>query len=460
MTERFEGYRIVERLRSDPVADLYEAIQEPLGRRVLLKALAASILPSSPFAAVLEREARLLAGLDHPCVLRLLDFARRSDRMWLVLEHVDGWELSHWLERLRTTKGAARVESTPAGGVNVAAATAISLQIAEGLEHAHERGVIHRELHPRHVLVSRRGQIKLTGFSAHLDESPSLLPEAVDLEAARNTAYLAPERILGEPADPRSDFFSLGVILYELITGECPFQEGSDASTAQRVRHDSPPLLSRLVPATPGSLERLVARCLEKLPGDRFQSATELVQALRGILGELSVSDPATSVRRGLAEVKLISADEQPTPTARLARQRERVPGVPLRGLVVAGALMLGGGAVIQWAGSATTENDGHADGGILELVPENAASLRVVASPWAHVFVNGQKVATTPFAEPIPLKPGTHYVRLDHPNAASEHRTLDLAPGEAVLLDVTMNLELPAPKTSLIPPPEDDDSP
>lgn len=460
MPERFEGYRIVEQLRSDPIADLYEAIQEPLGRRVLLKALAASILPSSPFAAVLEREARLLAGLDHPYILRLLDFVKRDDRMWLVLEYVDGWELSRWIERVRATKGATRTDGTPGGGVNVAAATAIALQIAEGLEHAHERGVIHRELTPRHVLVSRRGQIKLTGFAAHLDDSPSLLPEAVDLDAARNTAYLAPERILGEPADPRSDFFSLGVVLYELIAGECPFQDGRDGSTAQRVRHDSPPLLSRIAPATPGSLERLVARCLEKLPGERFQSAAELVQALRGILGELSVSDPVASVRRGLAEAKLISADEPPPSPTLLARQRERAPGVPLRGLVVAGALMVGGGAVIQWAGSATAEGNVRTENGILELVPENAASLRVVASPWAHVFVNGQKVATTPFAEPIPLKPGTHHVRLDHPNAASEHRTVHLAPGEAVLLDVTMNVERPAPKTSLVPPPEDDDSP
>lgn len=121
---------------------------------------------------------------------------------------------------------------------------------------------------------------------------------------------------------------------------------------------------------------------------------------------------------------------------------------------------MVGGGAVIQWAGSATAEGNVRTENGILELVPENAASLRVVASPWAHVFVNGQKVATTPFAEPIPLKPGTHHVRLDHPNAASEHRTVHLAPGEAVLLDVTMNVERPAPKTSLVPPPEDDDSP
>lgn len=450
----------MDRVRSGPVADLYEAIQEPLGRRVALKALAPSILPSSPFAAVLEREARVLAGLDHPHIVRLLDFVKRADRMWLVLEHVDGWELSQWTERLRDSKRDARADGTPQGALSVPAATAIALQVAEALEHAHRRGVVHRELEPQHVLVSRRGTVKLTGFADYLDESPSLLPEAVDLSGARSAAYLAPERILGEPPDPRGDFFSLGVVLYELVSGQCPFREGDNVSAAQRVRHDSPPLLSRLAPATPGSLERLVARCLEKMPGDRFQSATELVQALRGILRELSVTDPEAAVRQGLAEAALIPAEEQPSPAARLTRQRERSPGVPLRGLVIAAGLLLAGGAMIRWIGSANAEREGLTDAGPLELVPEGAASLRVVASPWAHVFVDGQRVETTPFAEPIPLRPGTHHVRLDHPNAASEHRTLTLAPGEAILLDVTLNVELPSPKTSLVPAPEDDGSP
>src|SRR5690606_25794755 len=140
MAEAFDGCRVIELVRSGPIADLYEGIQEPLGRRVLIKALSPSILPSSPFAAILEREARVVASLDHPHVIRLLDFVKRDERMWLVLEHVDGWELASVLEQLRATPGGA---SSRASALGVAAGSAVALQIAEALEHAHERNIVH-----------------------------------------------------------------------------------------------------------------------------------------------------------------------------------------------------------------------------------------------------------------------------------------------------------------------------
>src|SRR5690349_16500630 len=123
----FDGCEIVKELHSGPVFDLYQAIQEPLGRAVFVKALGSSILPSSPFAATLEREARLLAELDHPNIVKVFDFVRRGERMWLVLEYVDGWsleELSHKLGRLPLDS-----------------ALAIAGEIASALAHSHERGI-------------------------------------------------------------------------------------------------------------------------------------------------------------------------------------------------------------------------------------------------------------------------------------------------------------------------------
>jgi serine/threonine protein kinase len=134
MTElpQFDDAEIVARLQTGPIAELYHAIQKPLGRPVMIKALAASILPSSPFAATLEREAQLLAELHHPNVLHLYDFVKRGERMWLVLEFVDGWTLEHVLRQ------AERLSS--------AAVTAVALEIARALEHAHSRSVVHRDV--------------------------------------------------------------------------------------------------------------------------------------------------------------------------------------------------------------------------------------------------------------------------------------------------------------------------
>ena len=122
-------------------------------------------------------------------------------------------------------------DGTPLGA---AAGAAIALQLAEALDHAHRRGVVHRELNPERVLLSREGTVKLTGFSVHLDDGVAALPEAVDVTGVRSAGYLAPEQILGEGADPRGDLFSLGVILYELVGGRCPFIGEGDVSTAQR----------------------------------------------------------------------------------------------------------------------------------------------------------------------------------------------------------------------------------
>ncbi len=460
MTPAFDGCRVVRLLRSDPIADLYDALQEPLGRPILIKALSPSILPSSPFAASLEREARVLSMLDHQNVLRLLDFVRRGDRMWLVLEHVDGWELGDVFAELRSAaqqakgSGAAPSERPPTS-LGPTAGTAIALEVARALAHAHDQGVIHRDVAPHSVLIDRSGNVKVTGFSVRQDESPSSLPEAVDTTRLQNSGYLSPEQILGEPADPRGDFFSLGVLLYEMVTGKQPFGGAGDPQTAQRVRHDAPALLSRLDPNVPGSLERLVARCLEKMPGDRFQNASELCSALEATLAELGNPEPSATVRAALRDVGLVPSDVRETRVVLPRARRERKPGLGLGPLYAVLALMAVGGAVIQLV-ARRGDDDGVRSSAPLELVPNEAASLRVVATPWAHVFVDGQKVATTPFATPIPLSPGLHYVRLDHPNAPSEERTLRLAPGEAILLDVAMKVEIPKPPPAPPPAPVD----
>ncbi len=458
-TPAFDGCRVIRLLRSDPIADLYDALQEPLGRPVLVKALSPSILPSSPFAASLEREARVLASLDHPNVLRLLDFVRRGDRMWLVLEHVDGWELGEVFAELRAAAQPSRNHAGTASDVPSAlgatAGTAIALEVARALAHAHDQGIIHRDIAPHSVLVDRSGNVKVTGFSVRQDESPSSLPEAVDTTRLQNSGYLSPEQILGEPADPRGDFFSLGVLLYEMVTGKQPFGAAGDPRTTQRVRHDAPALLSRLDPSVPGSLERLVARCLEKMPGDRFQSAGELCAGLEAVLAELGNPEPPAAARAALRDAGLLPGDVRQTRAALPRARRERKPGLGLGPLYAVLALMAVGGAVIQLV-SASSDEPGQQSSEPLELVPDEAASLRVVATPWAHVFVDGQKVATTPFATPIPLRPGLHYVRLDHPNAPSEERTLRLAPGEAILLDVAMKVQIPKPPPAPPPAPVD----
>ncbi len=433
----FDHCRVVEKLRSGPVADLYRAIQQPLGRPVLIKALSSSILPSSPFAASLEREARLLAELRHPGIPQVHDFVRREDRMWLVLEHVEGFQLDELLETH--------------GPLPAAAATCVALELARALEHAHNHSIVHRDVRPKNILVGTAGEVKLLNFSVATDERLPTAPELLDGQAkVAGPNYLSPEQILGEAPDPRSDIFSLGIVLYEMLTGKRPFDGSDPAATTRNIRQAAPTPLTRLAPDAPLPLERIVSRCLEKMPSDRFTSANELALALENVLGEAAAS-PSRGIVRALSTFGVTDApapesihlDKRPLlhPTAVSAWPTLRA----LLALGLLGAL----GAAVLWVLESRAPGATRAAAAQLELAPENPAYLRVVADPWAHVVVDGQRVETTPFAKAIPLSAGTHYVRLEHPNAPAERRTLHVVAGESVLLDVKMQVAAARPRPS-----------
>jgi eukaryotic-like serine/threonine-protein kinase len=435
---RFDGCDVVETLHAGAISELYRGVQRPLGRSVLIKAIGASILPSSPFAASLEREARLLAELDHPNIVEVYDFVRRDDRMWMVLEHVDGWSLSELLAKSQR--------------LSQDAATAVSLEVARALAHAHEKSISHRDVQPRNILISRRGEVKLANFSVASTERLETAPELLDGGASyAGPSYMSPEQILGEPPDPRSDLFSLGVVLYEMLAGERPFKAPDERNEALRIRSEPAPPLGRRVSELSPGLERVVQRCLEKMASDRFESAAELCEALEALARELGSTNSQRTLQAALARAGLVSAEpvKSRVPARGLAASPRARPlsfaraALPLIGFSVLLAL---GIALVQLASRRERESGTQGGRTRLELVPTRVAYLRVVARPWAHVIIDGQQVDTTPFARSIPLSAGTHYVRLEHPQAVTERRTVRLAPGETMLLDVSLKLAAPAP--------------
>ncbi|HEX4340406.1 MAG TPA: serine/threonine-protein kinase [Polyangiaceae bacterium] len=440
----FGGYRVVAKVRSGPITDLYRAEQTELGRPVFIKALGRGILPSSPFAAALEREARLLTELDHPGVIRVLDFVRGDRAMWLVLEHVDGFSLDEIVARK--------------GKLAPNAAVAVAVAIADAIGHAHGRGVIHRDVQPHNVLVAKSGAVKLVNFAAAADERLPTAPELLEGSSGFGTpAYMSPEQLLGEPEDARSDLYSLGVVLYEMLTGKRPFDAGDDRPSSKLGRHDSMAPPSRSVPAIPASLDRAVRRCLAKLPSDRFATAAELSRTLSAEL-DVPAAPPADAIAAELVRLGLVTgADAAKKDVARpsLLRKKPLTVGTALRGYLVALALIVAGGAAIERTSIARRGDGARSNAGRLELVPANAGFLRVAVDPWANVIVDGVEVETTPFAHSIPLSPGVHYVRLEHPKAPVERRTVTLSAGETVLLDVKMDLprqQVVRPETSAGP--------
>jgi eukaryotic-like serine/threonine-protein kinase len=452
-----EGYRVIEELGSGSLSSVYKAVEEPLGRPVALKVLRATIPPSSPLAAPLDREARVLAELSHPNIGLLYAFLKTDTRMHLVLEFVDGFSLAALLK-----KG----PRVPPGSV-----AAIGAAVARGLAHAHARGIVHRDIKPANVLLSRRGEVKIFDFGiAHLSPVSSSAPPSAqepvglaplrleDIAAFGSPAYMSPEQILGEGVDARSDIFSLGVVLYQLLCGARPFERSDETErlpTAHRIRRDPPIPLHRRAPEVPLALERVVMRAIEKLPADRFPSAQAMAERLEELAA--APSGLAGRVHDGALIVgALAHAGLVPPEAARVSGAPGRRQGASLRravaGIAALGVAAIAGGGALQ----ATSHREGQTAGARpLELAPASPGSLHVLATPWAEVWVDGQLVDVTPFARGIPLPAGTHYVTLVHPSAPVEKRTITLAPGETRTVDVVMAVAALAP--SAAPAPRDD---
>jgi serine/threonine protein kinase len=436
----FGPYRVVEELGSGALSTVYRAVQEPLGRGVAIKALKSTIAPSSPFALQLEREARVLSLLTHPNVVTLHDFVRTPTQMWLVLELVEGFSLATVLGK--------RARFSPEF------AATVGLEMARGLAHAHERGVVHRDVKPANVLVSKRGEVKLVDFGiAQRERLPSADEPLVrskrgEADAAFGTpAYMSPEQILGETVDPRSDVFSLGVVLYQLLAGSRPFDREGEAdrrAAAQRIRRDPAPPLRDRAPEVPRPLERIVMRCLEKLPSDRFAGADEVAELLESYVRTRTSDPPSAIVVRTLVAAGLVEGDAGTDKW--LVEEKRRPLGRAIVGFAGIALAFAGGGGVLQW-GARGARAAAQAGSRPLELEPAHAGGLRVVASPWAEVAIDGQRIDVTPIGRAIPLPAGPHYVTLTHPSAPPEKREVTIGEGETTTLDVAMKLGDGAPK-------------
>jgi serine/threonine-protein kinase len=433
-----DGLRVLEELGSGSLSSVYRAVEEPLGRTVALKVLKSAIAPNSHFALQLEREAKVLSELCHPNIGLLHSFRKTDTRMVLVLEYVDGFSLAALLKKKPTV---------PPDSV-----AAIGAMVARGLAHAHERGIVHRDIKPANILISRRGEVKIFDFgiaqrSTSGEEPVGLAPLRLDDVAAFGTpAYMSPEQILGESVDARSDVFSLGVVLYQLTCGARPFERGDETDrrpAAHRIRRDPPIPLHRRAPDVPPGLERIVMRAIEKLPADRFPSAGVLADQLE----ELSEARTALAgdqlVVRALVHAGLVSASDPTNNATPRASKRASVRRA-VAGLAVLGGVAVAVGVALQ----ATAPHQGKAAGAQpLELIPASAGYLRVLATPWAEVWIDGQYVEVTPFARAIPLPPGTHFVTLVHPSAPVEKRTVAIAPAETSTIDVIMAVSEPSSK-------------
>ncbi|HEY6617789.1 MAG TPA: serine/threonine-protein kinase [Vicinamibacterales bacterium] len=267
-------YRITGKLGSGGMGIVYEAEDVRLPRKVALKFLPEESADDPDAERRFQREADTIAQLNHPNICTIYEIDRADGRAFIAMECVEGINLKTYMARNQLSTGAI-VE--------------IALQIAAALGSAHAKGIVHRDIKPGNIVVNPEGQVKVLDFGL-ARRFKTADTEELGLEGSTmpgrpmGTAnYMAPERILQLPLDPRSDLFSLGVVIFEMATGRLPFAGASPSETVANVLDKEPVPLTSLAPQHPKGLEDVVRRLLSKKAGDRSPTANELTIALLGI---------------------------------------------------------------------------------------------------------------------------------------------------------------------------------
>jgi serine/threonine protein kinase/Tol biopolymer transport system component len=280
----FGPYQIVGLIGAGGMGEVYRARDERLKRDVAIKVLPPAFTENSDRLRRFEQEARAAGGLNHPNILAIHDIGSKDGTPYVVSELLEGDTL-----RSRLASGALPVRK----------AIDYAVQVARGLAAAHEKGIVHRDLKPENLFITRDGRVKILDFGlakvTRPEESashPSVLsttPAGTEPGVVMGTVgYMSPEQVRGERTDARSDIFSLGAILYEMLSGRRAFQGSSPVETMSTILKDDPPDLSATSRNVSPGLERIVRHCLEKSPEERFQSARDLafnLEALTGVSG-------------------------------------------------------------------------------------------------------------------------------------------------------------------------------
>ncbi len=258
-----DRYEIIEKIGSGGMADVYKAKCHRLNRYVAIKILKQEYSNDKNFITKFRGEAQSAAGLSHPNIVSVYDVGEDNGLHYIVMELVEGITLKKFIEKK--------------GRLAIKEAVGIAIQIAQGLEAAHNNHIIHRDIKPQNIMISREGKVKVADFGIAKAVSANTYTQ----NAIGSVHYLSPEQARGGYCDEKSDIYSLGVTLYEMLSGTLPFAGDNTVSVALLHIQSEPQPVRELVPAVQYSLDRIVQKCMQKRPENRYLSASELIVDLK-----------------------------------------------------------------------------------------------------------------------------------------------------------------------------------
>ena len=297
-----DRYEVLEKVGTGGMSDVYKAKDHKLNRLVAVKALKQEFSENANFVSKFRVEAQAAAGLMHPNIVNVYDVGEERGLNYIVMELVDGITLKKYIEKKAR--------------LSVKEAISIAIQVAMGLEAAHYNHIIHRDIKPQNIIISKDGKVKVTDFGI----AKAATSNTITSNVMGSVHYTSPEQARGGYSDEKSDIYSLGITIFEMLTGRVPFN--GETTVAIAIKHIQQPMPSpcEFVPEVPHSVEQIVLKCCEKSPDRRYQSMTDLIADLKQSLIHpeddfVKVIDPdqdgatRTATERERAEVRRRTED-------------------------------------------------------------------------------------------------------------------------------------------------------
>ncbi len=283
--DKYGRYEIIQEIGKGSMGIVYKAHDPQIDRIVALKVLRRDRLTSRAFIDRFLKEARAVGRLSHPNIVTIYDIGQDHGTIYIAMEYLEGQPLSNLIKK---------------GALSLNQVINIGVQVADALDYAHKKGIIHRDIKPSNIIVNGPGNVKLTDFGIAHIEDPDLPSQTQAGEILGTPAYMSPEQVLGRPVSGKADIFSLGIVLYEMLTGKRPFRGDNLSAIFNSITSSDPVPPEKINPLIPNSLSKVILKCLQKDPKRRFETAKDLKLALVSVKIDEGKVPKRTQVSRGI----------------------------------------------------------------------------------------------------------------------------------------------------------------
>ena len=285
-----DRYEILEQIGAGGMSYVYKAKDAILGRYVAIKVIKSEFAEDTTYLNKFRTEAQAAAGLEHPNIVNVYDVGNDNGESFIIMEYIEGITLKTYIEKK--------------GRLSFKEATSIAIQVSRGIEAAHTKGIIHRDIKPQNIMISAEGKVKVTDFGI----ARAATGNTVSTEAMGSVHYISPEQARNGYVDQRSDIYSLGIVMFEMLTGRVPFDGENAVSIAIQHLQTDLPDIAAMVPDCPISIELIVGKCTQKSPDKRYQTLGELILDLKKAL--ISPNEAFVITPEAQEATRVISAGE------------------------------------------------------------------------------------------------------------------------------------------------------